>query len=255
MTDSELVRREVREAVFSRRVPARLSRAYQERLMRRGRLGYRSHTLEPMAAARRAVLGERAGAGPRLLVRLGPFPGGAPQPTRLRELAAAGLPYLLAVDASRPLRDDEAELLADLRRAGVAFALHGPAPALSGRSAEAVGEALDAAEARLTEGAAIRPDVLVAPALNHRHWDALAVRYSVIAADARAVRDMGYQSTPLFRGEAVWLPAYEGGAGDLAGAAGAWVPVVAGDGADAAALAPHAASWEDFLEAVRRARG
>jgi len=248
------VRRDVRAAVFSRRVPARISRAYQQRLLRRGRLAYRSHTLAEMATARRAVLGERAGGGARLLVRLGPFPGEL-DPDRLREMADAGLPFLLAVDTSRALAREEVELLADLRRAGVAFALHGPPDVLSGRSEKALGDALDAAEARLAGEAAIRPDVLVAPTLRHAHWKALAKRYSVIAGDRRAVRDMGYQGTPLFRGDAVWLPAYERDPAGLTEAAGAWVPIAARDGVDAAALAPHAASWEEFLEAVRRARG
>jgi len=264
--ESDLVRAPVRDAVLARRVPARLSRAYQRRLMRRGRLTYLGVTLPAVAAARRAVLGEAAAPEePRLLVRLGPFPGA--DGAALRELADRGLRYLLAVDAARPLTDDEVELLADLRRAGVVFALEGPAEELAGRSADAIGEALAAREKRLTEQAAIRPDVLVAPDnLNFRVWKPLAERYSVFASGPGSVAHMGYHGTPLWRGEAVWMPSYEPFHGDAAqvadavraldgAAAGAWVPAAVDATPAAARLAPWAASWDEFLEAVRRSRG
>lgn len=264
--EGDLARAPVRAAVFGRRVPSRISRAYQQRLMRRGRLSYLGETLPAVAAARRAVLGDAAAPEPpRLLVRLGPFPGA--DGAALRELAEGGLPYLLAVDAARPLTDPELEALAELRRAGVVFALHGPAGELAGRSVDALNEALAALEERLADHAAIRPDVLVAPdRLNLRVWKPLAERYSVIAAGPGAVSHMGYHGTPLWRGEAVWMPAYPPFHGDPAGAAaaaraldgaaaGAWVPAAVDAGPAARELAPFAARWEDFLEAVRRSRG
>jgi hypothetical protein len=265
VTDSDLVRRAVREAVLARRVPARISRVYQRRLMRRGRLSYLKHTLPAFAAARRAVLGDAAAGPPRLLVRLGPFPGA--DPAVLRELAGGGLRYLLAVDASRPLDADEVELLADLRRAGVAFALAGSREPLEGRSAKKAEAALVELEARLAEQAAIRPDVLVGPdRLSHWVWKPLAQRYSVIAGGPRSVARMGYHATPLWRGDAVWLPSYEPFHGDGAHvaeavrslgdqAAGTWVPAAVAATPAAAELAPYAADWDGFLEGVRRSRG
>jgi hypothetical protein len=247
--------------VLARRVPSRASRAYQRRLIRRGRLSYRATTLPALAAARRAVLGASAPAPPRLLVRMGPFPGAA-RAEVLRELAAGGLHYLLAVEGSRTLTGEEVELLADLRRAGVTFALQ--SPELARRSADA---ALDAAEARLVDQAAIRPDVLVAPErLDFQLWTTLAARYSVIAAGPGCVAHMGYHATPLWRGQAVWLPAYEPFSGEAAAiaavtrelgdeAAGAWVPAAVDADPAALALAPYATDWAAFLEAVRRSRG
>jgi len=58
--------------------------------MRRGRLSYLGHTLPAVAAARRAVLGDGADAPPRVLVRLGPFPG-ADGTALLRLVAYASL--------------------------------------------------------------------------------------------------------------------------------------------------------------------
>ena len=254
--DPELAVGAVREAVQLKRVPATPSRAYQRWLLRRGDLSYMSETLPAMARARRAVLGTEAGGPPRLLVRAEALP----------EPPAGDVPALLAVDAGRPLADAEVDVLVEARRRGAVFALHAPEAELAGRSADALAAALDAREAQLGERAAIRPEVLVADGrVRWRHWPALAERYAVVCAGAHAVRDMGYHHTPLFRGEAVWMPVYapfHGTVEQLAEAAaalgdeaaGAWVPAAVDGPGDLGALAPWATSWEAFLEAVRLSR-
>ncbi len=87
---------------------------------------------------------------------------------------------------------------------------------------------------------------------------------------------VGFQPTPVWRGEAVYLPAYHplyGHARDVLGPvrrlidgqAALWTPVVLHWGWEAdedwkalerlvAALAPHAAHWDEFLGAVRESR-
>jgi hypothetical protein len=87
---------------------------------------------------------------------------------------------------------------------------------------------------------------------------------------------MGFQGGPIWRGDAVYLPCYEplyANAGTVLGAAeemlelqvGTWVPIVlhmgwevdddyAALGRLAERIAPHAASWNDFLGAVDASR-
>jgi hypothetical protein len=310
---ADLARSEVRDATLSRRVPAGLTRAYQRRLMRRGGLGFEEATVSRAMAARRAVLGERAEGPPRLLVRVDTFPHplawdeperrGTEAFRRARAiLAEAGLPYLLSVrprvarrpldpreSADRQLTDDELEELADLRRDGVAFAAHGldhrtrhrsprRRSELGGLSKGALTERLDRIEAELAE-AAIRPEVFAAPfdRFDWRQWEALAARYDVVSGGDPSVARVGYHDTPLWRGDAVWAPAYPpfyGSAADaLAGArrladagAGVWVPVVLHWDREADAgwrdlerfareAARWAVDWETFLAAVRASRG
>jgi hypothetical protein len=298
---SALARAPVREAARSRRVPAGPTRAYQRSLMRRGALTYESETVPRAMAARAAVLGADALGPPRLLVRVDafPHPRADEDPARYgidrfraahAVLADAGLPYLLPVTprpAGRPLRDAEVELLAALRRDAVTFAAHGldhrtrrrrrPSE-LSGLSKGALAERLDEAEAALAE-AAIVPDVLVPPfdRFDWRQWETLAARYAVIGGGPNSVDRVGYHDTPLWRGNAVWAPAYpplHGRAAEAAAAvarlteAGAslWVPIALDWGAEsdaglddlrrfAAVAAPLATDWAAFLDAVRSSRG
>ena len=121
-----------------------------EQIAVRRRLGtFEDDSVELMAAARRAVLGDGAAGPPRLLVRVDEFPNydTLEDPTHRVEgfrrfqsiMSAAGVPYLIAVqpavaeapldpDATggRGLDDAEREVLAELvADADVAFALHG----------------------------------------------------------------------------------------------------------------------------------
>ena len=309
----ELARAEVRAALATRRVPSLPSRALQRVLMHRGSLTYEGTTVESLMAARRAVLGDDAAGPPRLLIRVDEFPHyrAWDEPRRYGTdafrrfhsiLTEAGVPYLLAVPArvshepldprgreSRPIDDHEASELADLRRDGVEFALHGLDHRTRRRSARArtelgrrslteLDERLGQAEEQLAR-VAVRPEVLVPPfnRFDWRQWPVLAKRYSVVAGGPESVGRFGWHDTPLWRGDAVWMPAYPplyGRAEDAAGAVGRlagrgaalWVPVVLHWGWEAdsgweglerfaRAAAPYAAPWRSFLDPVAASRG
>lgn len=304
---SQLARTEVRAAVPSRRVPSALSRRYQRSLMARGALAVEGETIARALAARRAVLSDDAAGPPRLLVRGGPFPHPLTDEDPARfgterfrrfhaTLAQAGMRYLVAVTprvaerpldpratGDRPLRDDELELLADLRRDGVAFAAGGldhrtrkraeaRRTELGGLSRRALDERLEQADRELA-AIAVRPDVLVPPydRFAWHQWDALAARFEVVAAGRGSLDSMGFHDAPLWRGDAVFLPTYapfDGPAADVLAAvrglaeqgAALWTGIVLDwaaetDGADLARLVDEAAAWstdwESFLAAVR----
>ena len=304
---SQLARVEVREATRTRHVPSLLSRRLQRRLMAGGSLRFERETVERAMAARRAVLGDAAAAPRRLLVRAGAFPhpladddperhGTARFAAFHRAMLDAGLRYLVAVtprvshrpgdpkaEGWRPLRDDELELLAQLRHDDVMFAAHGldhrtrrrgeaRRSELAGLSRRKLAERLDLAAEELA-AAAIRPTVFVPPydRFDWSQWDELARRYEVVAAGHGSLDALGYHDGPLWRGDAVWMPTYApldgppaqvleaaraldaAGAALWVGAAFDWSRAVDDPGALAAAgaLARWSTPWEAFLEAVR----
>jgi peptidoglycan/xylan/chitin deacetylase (PgdA/CDA1 family) len=203
-------------------------------------------------------------------------------------MAGAGVPYLIAVlprvshDALNPeesswraLSDDERALLAELPADRVSFGLHG----LDHRTRSGLDRA--ATEALLDQGLAelaplgISPDVFVAPynRFDAAQYDVLARRFAVVTGGPESVGLLGFQRTPVWRGEAVYLPSYHplyGHAREVLPAAqrlierraGLWAPIVLHWGWEAdedwqalerllEAIAPYAADWEDFLAAVR----
>ena len=103
-------------------------------------------------------------------------------------------------------------------------------------------------------------------------YPALAERFSVVCGGPETVALLGFHATPLWRGDAVYMPAYaplyDRAAGVEAGVRrlverepGVWAPVAlhlpweAEDGWSdlerlADQMAPYAASWDDFLAAV-----
>lgn len=308
----ELDRPEVAAAVASARVPSRVSRALQRVAMKRGRLTFDDDVVAPLAAARRAVLGDAAAGPPRLLIRIDEFPHwrawDAPERYSTEAYAQfhqimreAGVPYLVAVTPRIPRRgidpeetawrehdDGERELLRTLRADGVSFGVHGldhrTRYANPRRQSELVGlsdtvlrERLDAADAILAERALHAP-VFVTPwnRFTARQYPLLAERFDVITGGPETVPLLGFHRTPLFRGNAVYLPAYAplyGTAAQVlpavealeeAGAA-LWLPVVLHWGWEADAgwedlrrladrIAPLAADWADFHAAVAESR-
>jgi len=190
---------------------------------------------------------------------------------------------------SRPLTDAEAALLRQAAgSAGVAMALHGRDHrtrfADPRRHSELCG--LDPAEtAALLDDAlleldrhGIYPDVFVAPynRFDAVQWPALAERFAVVGGGPESIRKLGFQRTPVWRDGTVYLPAYApyyGRARDVLPAAeraieaqtGLWTPLVLHWGweADAgwgelealcARIAPYAAEWSHFRDAVERSR-
>jgi hypothetical protein len=274
--------------------------------MKRGELDFESRNLAPLAAARSAVLGPRAKGPPRFLVRVDEFPlAGAYVESARRDadfarfhaiLSDAGLPYLIAVSAgvardyldpsateSRPLSDRELATLQRLRGDGVSFALHGfdhrtrdPRPRyrseLVGLDDASLSELLDRGTARLAE-AGIHPRVF-APPFNRFEacqYELLARRYDIVCGGPESVPLVGYHRTPLWLGDAIYMPAYPpfyGRSREVAAAArraiaaqaALPIPVVLhwaweadGDWSDlerlVRVLAGHARPWDDLLAA------
>jgi hypothetical protein len=300
----------VRSAARVRAIPSRPVRLAERVRYRLGGLQFEEAVVEPLLAARRAALGERAAAPPRFLIRVDEFPHyqawddpehfGTARFERFQEImAGAGFPYLIAVlprvsreplspsaSGFRSLERDEVAMLGRLASERVSFGLHGRdhrtrfasprrASEFCGLSASETEELLDEALAELAP-LGIRPDVLVPPynRFDVGQFEAFARRFAVVCGGPESIGQMGFHSTPQWRGETVYLPSYApvyGRAADvlpavdraIERAVGAWVPVVLHWGwemdDDWAALrrladriAPYAAGWEDFLGAIER---
>lgn len=312
VTDAELDRPEVTAAVRSRRISALPGRVAQALALKRGRITVQGDAIEPMLAARAAVLGADAAGPPRLLVRVDEFPhylawddpdrcGTEPYRRFHAVLRDAGMPYLVAVlprVAREPLNpgestwrahdDDERTELRTLAADGVAFGTHGldhrtrrvrarRHSELCGLDARALRALLDASRSTLAlEG--LDPAVFVAPynRFDADQYPALAERFDVVTGGPESVLRMGFQRTPLWRGDAVYLPGYAPFYGTASGmldaverlaarGAALWLPVVlhweweARDGFAglkrwAAQFASLARPWGEFLDAIARCR-
>ena len=293
--------------------PTRPLRMLQRAAMKAGLLTYERTVAARLQAARRSVLGMAADGPPRFLVRVDEFPDyrAADDPRRYGTeafrrfhdvMAVHEVPYLIAAlptlaahpldpDATggRGLDDEEARTLGSLAASSVTVALHGydhrtrhrsprRRSELAGLDARALEARLDAGEAVLQRVGVPRPRVFVAPfnRFDPGQYSLLAKRYDVICGGPETVPVLGFQPTPIWRGDAVYLPAYPplyGRAAEVLPAARSliegrlalWVPVVLHWGgeaerglADLHALAelvsPYAAGWPDFLEAVDASR-
>jgi hypothetical protein len=304
----------VLRTVRSHTVPSPLSRRFQERQLRRGRLSWQRHSLEPRMAARRAVLGDAALGRPKLLIRVDAFPHvtALDDPGRhpVADAAAfhaimrdAGVPYLMSVTPRVPRRPlepqldewrehtgEERDLLAELRRDGVSFGVHGldhrtrsanprRYGEFGGGKRKETEERLDTALAVLRDEA-LHADVFVPPyeRFGAACWEAFAERFDVVCGGPPSVGTMGFHQTPSWRGDAVWMPAYAPLHGSPAEVLPAvrelverqtslWIPVALhwdqalADGGHAlrelcAVLAADelARSWEDFLLAAGASR-
>lgn len=217
-------------------------RAWQELTLKRGRRDWQEH-VGPLAAARRAALGEEAAGPPRVLVRVDEFPHargfdpagrfGIDAYRRFHAvLTEAGIPYLLAItphvsrdfldpddDEWRPLEDAEIALLHQLRDEGVAFALHGLDHRTRHRSGRRHSEfcGLDraATEERLDIGRAIFAELdletpTFVPPFNRfdaAQYEVLADRFEVVCGGPESVLLLGF-IPPGWLGEALYLPSY-----------------------------------------------
>jgi hypothetical protein len=310
---ADLDRPAVRRAIGRSHTPSAPIRYLQRALMKAGALGYERSCARPMDAARRAVLGEQGAGAPRFLVRVDEFPHYMQlhDPERFGTEAFARfhavlreqrVPYLIAALptlAERPhdpaarggrgLNHDEGRMLTRLAREDVSVGLHGynhrtrrPGAShrseLGGLSARDLHTRLASGEAVLEQLGLPRPRVFVAPfnRFDTHQYAELAARYDVVCGGPESVRTVGFQRTPAWRGEAVYLPAYPplyGTAAEVEPAVRAliaarralWVPVVLhwswevdrglGDLRRlAAALHGHAAHWDAFLSAVQESR-
>jgi hypothetical protein len=306
---AEMLRsRAVRSAVRSRRPPSPPHRFLQRVQRKLGGLEYERAVAEPLQAARRAALGAQADGAPRFLVRVDEFPHylawdeperyGSERFRQFHELmVGAGVPYLIAVPprvSHAPLdpqssrwrvpEESERALLTELPSQGVSFALHGldhrtrfSSPR---RHSELCGLDRPATEALIDTGLqelaalGISTEVFVAPynRFDVEQYDVLASRFAVVCGGPESVGLIGFQRTPLWRGNAVYLPSYHplyGHAREVLPAAqrlierrmALWVPVALHWGWEAdedwtalerllAAIAPYTAHWDEFLAAV-----
>jgi peptidoglycan/xylan/chitin deacetylase (PgdA/CDA1 family) len=299
----------VRAAVRSRGSTSAPRRFLQRVARKLGRLDYESAVAKPLDAARRAVLGADAAVPPRFLVRVDEYPHylawddperyGSERFRRFHAtMLAAGVPYLIAAlprvghapldpqqSRSRALEDEERELLRRLPAEGVSFGLHGldhrTRFASPRRHSELCGLSAAETDALIDQGLAelaplgIEPQVFVAPynRFDADQYDVLARRFAVVCGGPESVGLLGFQRTPVWLGEAVYLPSYDpvyGHAREVLPAArrlierrvGLWVPIVLHWGWEAdedwtalelllEAIAAHTVHWDDFLAAVR----
>jgi Uncharacterized protein conserved in bacteria (DUF2334) len=310
---SELDTPQVRAATRVTGVPVRAIRIAQRLRYKLGGLGFERDVIAPLVAARQAVLGQHAVGPPRFLVRVDEFPHyrawddperfGTERFERFHKiLAGAGVPYLLAALPRvsreplspsglqwRALDQGEIAMLTRLAGEGVSFGLHGlthrtrfDSPRrhseLCGLSPVATASLLDAGLRELA-ALGIHPKVFVPPynRFDATQFDSLARRFEVVCGGPESIGQIGFQRTPQWRGDTVYLPSYApfyGRAAEMLPAArravetacGLWIPIVLHWGweADAGwselerlagALAPCAAGWQDFLAAVDRSRG
>jgi glycosyltransferase involved in cell wall biosynthesis len=302
----------VRRAVAGRRIPSRPRRRFEQITVGR-RIGpFEDDSVDVMAAARRAVLGDRGAAPARLLIRIDEFPcyDTLSEPTHSVEgferfhsiMSGAGVPYLIAAqaavaerplepaaDSGRRLDAAEREVLARLAADDdVTLALHGydhrTRIADPRRRSELVGLDGEELEAFLHRGMetlgelGIEPRVFVPPfnGFSADQYATLAARFDVVCGGPETVAQVGYRRTPLWWGDAVYLPSYppyytrarhfapvlEA----LASARpGTFVPVTmhwsweVDDGWEhlervAPLLSPLAARWDELLDAADRSR-
>jgi peptidoglycan/xylan/chitin deacetylase (PgdA/CDA1 family) len=304
--------RAVRRALRSRPVPSAPVRFAQRVQRKIGWLEYERAVAEPLMAARAAALGQAAPGPPRFLVRVDEFPHylasddptgyGTERYLRFHEtMRDAGVPYLVAVlprvssasldpDASswRPLLEEERAVLARLPAEGVSYGLHGldhrTRHASPRRHSELCGLSLAQTEELIATAlgelapSGIRPRVFVPPynRFDARQYDLLARSFDVVCGGPETVGLLGFQRSPVWRGEAVYLPSYHplyGHAGEVLDAArrlielraALWAPIVLHWGWEAeddwtalrellAVIAPNAAHWDEFLAEVSASR-
>jgi hypothetical protein len=304
-------RTEVLRVFRSGAVPRPRLRIAQRVMMKVGVLDFESGFLSRVLNARRAVLGARANGPPRFLIRVDEFPdahsiddprrGFAASEAFHRTLADAGVPYLIAMVAQhtgrtldpmatdgRPLDAADRAFIEQMRREGVTFAQHGTTHrtryASPRRHSELSGLGPVETEALLSDGrerlaqAGVVTRVFVPPfnRFDAGQYAALARHFDVICGGPESVPQMGYHGSPLWRGDAVYLPCYApfyARAAELSPvvdrvvglAPGCWIPIVLhtgweiGDDFHALAtfarkVAPYAARWDDFLRAVDASR-
>jgi peptidoglycan/xylan/chitin deacetylase (PgdA/CDA1 family) len=148
-------------------------------------------------------------------------------------LAEAGVPYLLAItphvsrdyldpneDEWRPLDSGEIAELQDLKRDGVSFGLHGldhrTRHANPRRHSEFCGLNKADAAARIDLARSILDELgietpVFVPPFNRfdaSQYALLAKRFDIVCGGPESIRLLGFRPTPVWDGEAVYLPSY-----------------------------------------------
>jgi hypothetical protein len=294
-------------------LPTRQPRRFAQAVaVKKGRLGWEQNVVEPLLRFRRAALGAEAAGPPRVLVRVDEFPHaraydphgkfGTENFRRFHAvLAEAGIPYLLAItpNVSRDYLDPEVkerrhldagelETIDEVAADRVVFGLHGAdhrtRHASPRRHSEFLGLDTNEAALRIDEARAVfdglgHPTAVFVPPFNRfdsGHWRLLAKRFEVVCGGPESVRLLGWQPTPAWQNEAVYLPSYAPLYGTSAEAAagverlleleaGIWAPMTLHWGWEleddfaslrrlCRLLQGIAADWTDFLAAVAATR-
>jgi peptidoglycan/xylan/chitin deacetylase (PgdA/CDA1 family) len=266
----------------------------------------------PVSAYRHAGLGDAAAGPPRALVRVDELPHarafdsagkfGTDAYRRFHAvLAEAGIPYLLAITPHvsrdyldpevaerRDLDDVEVETMRSLREDGVVFGLHGADHRTRNASprhhSEFCGLAPEEAAARIDGARGVfdaldLPTPVFVPPFNRfdaAQYPLLAERFDVVCGGPESVRLLGFHRTPVWQGEAVYLPSYAPLYGTAVEAvteierlveleAALWAPITlhwgwelkddfAGLRRLCELLQGRVAAWSDFLAAVAASR-
>jgi hypothetical protein len=287
------------EIAAARRIPAAPVRYAQAIALKLGRLGWPD--------------GKAAGAGrPWPLVRVDEFPHARAFDSSGRfgtegfkrfhaVLAEAGVLYLLAAtphvsrdyldpeqDEWRPLEDAEIAELQDLKRDGVTFALHGldhrTRHANPRRHSELCGLGIAETEERIDLALSILAEIgietpVFVPPFNRfdaSQYALLAERFDVVCGGPESIRLLGFRPTPVWDGDAVYLPSYAPLYGRAAtvlpeiermieAEEALWAPITLHWGWEldddfaslkrlCDCLAEHASDWQKLLEAVSESR-
>jgi hypothetical protein len=277
-----------------------------------GRLGWEQSVVEPLQRFRRDALDDEAPGPPRVLVRVDEFPHarafdphgkfGTENFRRFHAvLAEAEIPYLLAITPNvsrnyldpevgerRRLDAGEIETLSGLADDRVVFGLHGAdhrtRHANPRQHSEFCGLPNSEAAARIDGARAVfddlgHPPPGVGPPVNRVDggpYPLVAKRFEVVCGGPESVRLLGWQPTPVWQGEAVYLPSYAPLYGTSAEAAAGverlleleaalWAPVTLHWGWEleddfaslrrlCKLLQGIAADWSEFLAAVAATR-
>ncbi|HKO38766.1 MAG TPA: DUF2334 domain-containing protein [Solirubrobacterales bacterium] len=295
------------------RLPTRQPRRFAQAVaVKKGQLDWERNVVEPLLRFRRAALGAEAAGPPRVLVRVDEFPHarafdpagrfGTESFRRFHAvLAEAGIPYLLAitpnvsrdyldpeVEERRRLDAGEVETIGDVAADRVVFGLHGAdhrtRHANPRRHSEFLGLGTNEAALRIDGARAVfdalgHPTPVFVPPFNRfdrSHYRLLAKRFEVVCGGPESVRLLGWQPTPVWQREAVYLPSYAPIYGTSAEAAagverlleleaGIWAPVTLHWGWEleddfaslrrlCGLLQGIAADWTEFLAAVAATR-
>jgi hypothetical protein len=296
------------------RLPTRQPRRFGQAVaLKAGRLGWEHGVVEPLRRFRRDALGGEAPGPPRVLVRVDEFPHARAHDSKGKfgteafrrfhaVLAQAGIPYLLAItphvsrdyldpetQERRLLETDEIETMKALPADRVVFGLHGAdhrtRHANPRQHSEFCGLSKAETDARIDGACAIfdaldLPTPVFVPPFNRfdaGQYPLLAKRFEVVCGGPESVRLLGWQPTPVWQGEAVYLPSYAPLYGTSAEAAAGvqslierqanlWAPVTLHWGWEleddfdslrrlCELLQGIAADWTDFLAAVAATRG
>jgi Uncharacterized protein conserved in bacteria (DUF2334) len=268
------------------RQPLRFGQALAQKA---GRLSWERDVVPPLQRLRRDALGAEAAGPPRVLVRVDEFPhargfdpGGELGTAAFRRfhavLAEAGIPYLLAitphvsrdyldpeVKERRPLDPGEIETLRDLSADHVVFGLHGADhrsrhanprrhSELCGLSEEETAARIDGARA-VFGGHGLPTPVFVPPfnRFDAAQYPLLSERFEVVCGGPESVRLLGWQPTPAWHRDAVYLPSYPPLYGTAAEAAAEVERLLEAEAAIWAPLTLHW-GWElhDDFAALRR---